>query len=122
MQEAEAAERGATPMVATCQAIVNTVVGFGVEDADRAHTWKADAADCIRKGSIETARAIYTHALGAFPGDDTVWRAAAQLEKDHGSGGALDGLLAKAVTYCPQVCVAGRGARHGTHGGGHKVV
>ena len=103
VQEAEAAERGATPMVATCAAIVSTVVGVGVEDADRSRTWKADAADCLKRGSVETARAIYAHALGVFPGKKSIWRSAAQLEKDHGSSAALDALLAKAVTYCPQV-------------------
>ncbi|KAK9803220.1 hypothetical protein WJX73_005268 [Symbiochloris irregularis] len=102
LKEAEAAERGTTPMVATCNAIVSTVVGYSIEDADRALTWKADAADLIRKGSIETARAVYTHALGVFPGDDSIWRAAAQLEKEHGTPEALDALLSRAVDYCPQ--------------------
>lgn len=89
-------------MVATCTAIVNTVVGMNVEDADRSRTWKADAAECLKRGSPETARAIYSHALSVFPGKKSVWRAAAQLEKEHGNPGALDTLLAKAVTYCPQ--------------------
>lgn len=102
LKEAENAEKGAVPMVATCTAIVNTVVGMNVEDADRSRTWKADAAECLKRGSPETARAIYSHALSVFPGKKSVWRAAAQLEKEHGSPGALDTLLAKAVTYCPQ--------------------
>ena len=90
-------------MVATCTAIVSTVVGLDVEDADRSRTWKGDAAECLKRGSVETARAIYAHALGVFPGKKSIWRAAAQLEKDHGTPAALDALLARAVTYCPQV-------------------
>jgi hypothetical protein len=51
---------------------------------------------------VETARAIYAHALAAFPGKKSIWRRAAQLEKAHGSREALDALLRKAVAYCPQ--------------------
>ena len=52
---------------------------------------------------METARAIYAHALGIFPGKKSLWRLAAQLEKAHGTREALDSLLRRAVTYCPQV-------------------
>jgi hypothetical protein len=51
---------------------------------------------------VETARAIYAHALSVFPGKKSIWRRAAQLEKSHGSREALDALLRKAVQYCPQ--------------------
>lgn len=56
----------------------------------------------MRRGSVETARAIYSHALSVFPGKKSIWRRAAQLEKAHGSRESLDALLKKAVTYCPQ--------------------
>ena len=46
-------------MVATCHAIVREVIGLGVEDEDRKRTWTADAEEMGRKGSVETARAIY---------------------------------------------------------------
>lgn len=58
--------------------------------------------DCLKRGRVETARAIYAHALAAFPGKKSIWRVAAQLEKAHGSREALDALLRKAVAYCPQ--------------------
>lgn len=59
LKEAESAERASPPMVATCHAIVREVIGIGVEDEDRRRTWMADAEEMGRKGSVETARAIY---------------------------------------------------------------
>ena len=101
---------------------------YGVDDEDRKRTWMADADECKSRGSIETARAIYAHALTIFPskshihfrshlkhnpvslkrvcpsaGKKSVWVRAAQLEKAHGTHDSLDTLLRKAVTYCPQV-------------------
>ena len=90
-------------MLATCRSIVKSVVDMGVEDQDRWLTWEGDAADATRKGAFETARAIYAHALSVFPGDEEIWRAAASMEKQHGTREGLDALLKKAVTYCPQV-------------------
>lgn len=37
------------------------------------------AEECMRRGSIETARAIYAHALSVFPGKKSIWRRAAQV-------------------------------------------
>ena len=54
-------------------------------------------------GSVETARAIYSHALAAFPGKKSIWRAAAHLEREHGSPAALDSLLRQATKSCPAV-------------------
>jgi pre-mRNA-processing factor 6 len=102
LQEAESAEKSQPPMVATCRAIVGEVVGHGVEEADRKRTWMADAEECMRRGAVETARAIYTHATSVFPGKKGVWRRAAELEKAHGTAEALDALLRRAVQYCPQ--------------------
>ena len=90
-------------MLATCRSIVKSVVDMEVEDQDRWLTWEGDAADATRKGAFETARAIYAHALSVFPGDEEIWRAAASMEKQHGTREGLDALLKKAVTYCPQV-------------------
>lgn len=84
------------------------VVGLGVEEEDRRRTWMGDAEEVARRGSIETARAIYGATLAAFPGKPAVWRAAAALEKQHGSREALDELLKRAVSYCPQVGKMGR--------------
>ena len=102
LSEAEAAERGQPQMLSTCRAIVAEVVGVGVEPEDRQRTWLADAEELAKKGSIETARAIYSHALTTFPSQEGIWRRAAGLEKAHGTSESLDALLKKAVQYCPQ--------------------
>lgn len=59
--------------------------------------------DCLKRGMVETARAIYTSALQVFPGKKSVWINAAKLEKEHGTPDTLDAMLKKAVSYCPQV-------------------
>eukprot|EP00854_Cymbomonas_tetramitiformis_P014314 gene14314-16926_t len=84
------------------KAIVRTTIGIGVDDEDRKRTWMADAEDCLKRQSTETARAIFAHALSVFPGKKSVWLRAAQLEKAAGSRESLDALLRRAVTYCPQ--------------------
>ena len=95
--------------------MVAAVVGLGVEDADRERTWLADAADLSKRGSFACAREVAAAALGAFPGKPGVWRAAVAGEKaaaaSAGSGteaaaeaaAAVDALLQKAVSYCPEV-------------------
>lgn len=102
LKEAEAAERSQPPMTATCLACVKAVIDLGIEEEDRKRTWMADADEAIKRGSVETARAIYGHALSVFPGKKSIWRRAAQLEKAKGSRDTLDSILKKAVTYCPQ--------------------
>lgn len=102
LKEAESAERASPPMVATCHSIVKEVIGLGVEEEDRRRTWAADAEEMGRKGSVETARAIYEVLQQAFPGKEGVWREAAKLEKAQGGGARLDALLRRAVTYCPR--------------------
>lgn len=102
VKEAENAERTQPPMVATCRAIVKAVCGLGVDAADLEATLVADAEECAKRGSVETARALYAVALATFPGQASIWRQAAALEKAHGSREQLDELLRKAVTFCPQ--------------------
>jgi predicted Zn-dependent protease len=87
--------------IINCSAIVREVVGLGVDEEDRRRTWMGDAEEAARRGAINTARAIYGATLAAFPGKPSVWRAAAALEKSHGSREELDALLRKAVGYCP---------------------
>lgn len=100
MKEAEAAERAGSP--ATCGAIVRAVATVGVEEQDMKRTWMADAEECIKRGSVEAARAIYAHAITVFPGKKGVWLRAAKLEQSQGERERLDALLRRAVTYCPQ--------------------
>ena len=102
IQEAENSERAVPPMAHTCRAIVKEVAGLGVEEEDKRRTWLGDAEEAMKRGSIETARAIYELALASYPGKEAVWRAAASLEKSHGSREQLDVLLQRAVSYCPQ--------------------
>lgn len=61
-------------MVASSTAIVEEVIGLGVEEEDRQRTWMADAEEAERRGSVQTARAIYQHAITVFPGQYEVWR------------------------------------------------
>ena len=102
--------------------MVAAVVALGVEDADRERTWLADAADLSKRGAFSCAREVAAAALGAFPGKPGVWRAAVAVEKAAAAaaaaaaasaGGdakgaseaaaAVDALLQKAVSYCPEV-------------------
>uniref|UniRef100_A0A0E0JGQ7 PRP1 splicing factor N-terminal domain-containing protein n=1 Tax=Oryza punctata TaxID=4537 RepID=A0A0E0JGQ7_ORYPU len=96
LKEAEAAERARSMM--TCQAIVKNTIGIGVDDEDRKRTWVADAEECKKRGSIETARAIYAHALSVFVSKKSIWLKAAQLEKSQGTKESLYILLSKART------------------------
>ena len=102
MKAAEAAERTEPPMTATCRAIVAAVIGVDVEDEDKKRTWVADAEECIKNGSIETARAIYAQAMAAFPTRKGIYRRAASMEKQHGSLENMLRILEKGVELNPQ--------------------
>ena len=102
LKYAEECEACEPPAVATCHAIVRATGGEGVDEEDRKATWIADAEECAERGSVETARAIYAHALSVFPSKKGIWRRAAMLEKRLGTPDRLDELLRRAVTYCPQ--------------------
>ncbi|KXZ45962.1 hypothetical protein GPECTOR_49g546 [Gonium pectorale] len=103
IKEAENAERSTpSPHVLTCRAIVKNVCSLGVDAADLEATITADAEESAKRGSVETARALYAQALATFPSQAHIWRAAASLEKSHGTRAQLDELLRRAVTFCPQ--------------------
>ena len=70
--------------------------------ARRKKLWLDDAESAIQHAKIETARAIYAHALTVFPGKKSIWLKAAFLEKNHGSRDTLDALLRRATLRCPQ--------------------
>lgn len=101
LKEAENAERATPPLLTTCSAIIEQVLGIGVEEEDRMTVWLADADEAERNGRIETARTIYKHAISVFPEHQEVWRSAAQLERTHGTRERLDALLLEAVKHCP---------------------
>jgi len=88
--------------ILTCQIIIKSVLGVGVEEEDRKDTWLEDAESATSQGATECARAIYAHALSIFPSKKSIWLQAAFFEKAHGSRESLETLLQKAVGYCPK--------------------
>ncbi|KAL6235394.1 hypothetical protein BDW75DRAFT_209729 [Aspergillus navahoensis] len=89
--------------VLTCGAIIRETLGWGLdEDDDRKDIWMDDAKACIARGKYETARAIYAYALRVFVNRRSIWVAAADLERNHGTKEALWQVLEKAVEACPQ--------------------
>ena len=103
LREAETAEKAGSPL--TCRAIVRATAGAGVDDADRKRTWKADAAEALARGSVETARSIYEVAVDAFPGKKSLWVLYARLEGDSGNEAKMDVVLKRAVKRCPRAIV-----------------
>lgn len=97
--EAEKCEAEGAPL--TCHAIIKATLGQGIEEEDRKSIWMEDGKDCIRRGSYETARAIYAYALQVFPESKSLWLATCQLEKLHGKKEALWEILEKAVKTSP---------------------
>ncbi|KAM3520688.1 hypothetical protein NHJ13051_006724 [Beauveria bassiana] len=99
--EAETCEEdGAT---VTCENIIRETLGWGLdEDDDRKDTWMEDARGSINRGKYETARAIYAYALRVFVNSKTLWNAAADLERSHGTRDSLWQVLEKAVEACPK--------------------
>ncbi|KAG8131585.1 putative Pre-mRNA-processing factor 6-like protein [Naja naja] len=91
IQDAEECDKAGS--VATCQAIMRAVIGIGIEEEDRKHTWMEDADSCVAHNALECARAIYAYALQVFPSKKSVWLRAAYFEKNHGT---------RAVAHCPK--------------------
>jgi pre-mRNA-processing factor 6 len=88
--------------ILTGAAIIRETLGWGLdEDDDRREIWMQDAKDSIGRGRYETSRAIYAYALRVFVNSKTLWLAAADLEKNHGTKDALWHLLEKGVEACP---------------------
>ncbi|KAG8788064.1 hypothetical protein FRB91_008696 [Serendipita sp. 411] len=100
MKEAEQCERDGSPR--TCEAIVKATISMEIEEEDRYDTWMADAESCLARGQVGTGRAILAYALKVFPDKRALWRAAADLEREHGTRQSLDDLLTQAVQHCPQ--------------------
>lgn len=89
--------------ILTCGAIIRETIGYGLdEDDDRKEIWMDDAKSSIARGKYDSARAIYAYALRVFVNKKSIWLAAADLEKNHGTKEALWKLLEKAVEACPQ--------------------
>nr|SVE90348.1 EOG090X017X [Daphnia sinensis] len=100
LKEAVDAEKAGA--VLTCQAIIKFVIGHGVEDEDRKHSWLEDADNFTSQGAFECSRAVYAHALEIFPAKKSIWLRAAHFERQHGTRDSLESLLQRAVAHCPQ--------------------
>ena len=98
----EAMEAEKAGAVHTCQVIIKSVIGCGVEEEDRKHTWMEDAESCAQQGALECARAVYAYALSTFPSKKSIWLRAAYFEKTYGTRESLETLLQKAVAHCPK--------------------
>ncbi|KAI4149865.1 MAG: hypothetical protein LQ340_004391, partial [Diploschistes diacapsis] len=100
---AEAEKCEAEGAILTCGAIIRETLGYELdEDDDRKEIWMEDAKQSISRERYETARAMYAYALRTFVNSKSIWQAAADLEKNHGTKEALWQLLEKAVEACPQ--------------------
>ncbi|KAI9848408.1 MAG: hypothetical protein M1837_000203 [Sclerophora amabilis] len=89
--------------ILTCGAIIRETLGWSLdEDDDRKEIWMEDARSSIGRGKFETARAIYAYALRVFVNKKSIWLAATDLERNHGTKQALSQLLEKAVEACPK--------------------
>lgn len=78
------------------------VMGVGVEEEDRKHTWMEDAEWFVTEKAYECARAVYAFTLNTFSKKKGIWTSAAFFEKDHGTAESYEQLLAKATENCPQ--------------------
>lgn len=97
LQDAQECEKAGS--VRTCQAVIKSVIGIGVDEEDQTDTWMDDAEACTQLGAFECARAIYAHALAKYPMKRELWMAAAYFEKEHGTKEMFEGLLQRAVSY-----------------------
>jgi len=59
-------------------------------------------AECQKRGSVHTARAVLSHACGLFPAKKGLWVLAARLEKSVNDSAAMDAILKRAVVHCPR--------------------
>ncbi|EGS18504.1 pre-mRNA splicing factor prp1-like protein [Thermochaetoides thermophila DSM 1495] len=90
--------------VVTCASIIEETLGWGLdEDDDRKEIWMEDAKGCISRERFHTARAIYAYALRVFPNSRSLYLAAVELEREHGTKEDLERALEKAVEACPHV-------------------
>jgi len=90
--------------ILTCGGIIRETLGYSLdeEEDDRKAIWLDDAKSSIGRGKYETARAIYAYALRIFVTSKSVYSAAADLERNHGTKEALLQVLQKAVEAVPQ--------------------
>ncbi|KAL8271947.1 hypothetical protein Esti_004071 [Eimeria stiedai] len=100
-----AEEAEASGFSKTAQAIIKATMKVGVEGINAKRVWSEDAEECLSRGSITVARALYTHALDRLRTKKSLWLALADLETKHGTREALEKVLQKAVACCPKADV-----------------
>ena len=100
LKEAEQVESEGSPR--TSAAIVKATIAMDVEEEDRQSVWVADAQSCLERGHVATARSILAFTLSHVADQPSIWKLAAELERNHGSAEALSSLLEAAVTSCPK--------------------
>lgn len=60
LQDAEECDKAGS--VATCQAVIRAVIGIGIEEEDRKHTWMEDADSVNTRASISiTDYKVFLH-------------------------------------------------------------
>lgn len=99
IREAENSERDG--YILTCRAIIDICIGMNIEEQDRLSTWLEDAETRIINKCIETARAIYNHAIEEYSKDDDLWETVAFFEREHGTRERLSNLLERAIINVP---------------------
>lgn len=87
----------------TLNAIINSVIGWNLEESNKKHTWIKDAEEATREGFLSVARAIYSKAVSEFPNKAGLWRRFAMFEKKYGSSDAFIEVLKKAVVHRSEV-------------------
>lgn len=95
LAEAERAEQQGSTV--TAQAIIKATIHLDLDEEDRQAVWMDDAETMANKGMVASARAIYAYALNVYPQKQSLWRKAADLEKQHG-----DQYVSPLVSLVPQ--------------------
>ncbi|KAF2495352.1 hypothetical protein BU16DRAFT_572727 [Lophium mytilinum] len=84
--------------VRTSAAIIDATLDWGLDqDDNRKETWLKDAKNSIGRGHFATARAMYGYAIKVFTQSKTLWTAASELEKNHGTHASLVDMLERSV-------------------------
>jgi len=116
---AEQAERAGMPHC--CRALVSVIACYHIDELDLEATLTGDAEEYLKRSPpcVEVARTLYSVALERFKAKEHIWRAAAQLEMQHGAAAQVEEVLKTAVKYCPTAEVLWlMGAKHKWRVGG----
>ncbi|VFV33262.1 pre-mrna-processing factor 6 [Lynx pardinus] len=87
IQDAEECDKAGS--VATCQAVMRAVIGIGIEEEDRKHTWMEDADSVFMKsvklewvlGNIAAAQELCEEALKHYEDFPKLWMMKGQIEE-----------------------------------------